>query len=320
MLALSSILVFVTTFVAAALAVLLAWFTLQRMGAQAIAENVSDHLTEEEPNPLLKNESLSSISLWANLLDRFDFVDIMHRQLAQADLAWSVGRLTSSMLLSGSVVLAFLVKLDGVPAWAAVLASAFASAVPYLYVLRRRARRFRKFEENFPDALDSLARALRAGHTFAAAMELLASECEPPVSTEIRKAAVEGNYGTSWDAALANLCQRMPLLEVSTFAAAVQLQTKTGGKLNEVLAKVAENIRESVALKGEVRALAAHGKLTGVVLTVLPAAISAVMAIVNPSYLAILLRHPYGKYMIASSLIALVTAHFVIRKIVDIRI
>ncbi len=110
-------------------------------------------------------------------------------------------------------------------------------------------------------------------------------ECEQPVAAEMHQTAMEGNLGTSWEQALNNLAERMPLLEVSMFASAVQLQNRTGGKLNEVLATLAENMRESVALKGEVRALAAHGKLTGAVLTVLPIVICAIMAIVNPSYL-----------------------------------
>ena len=98
-------------------------------------------------------------------------------------------------------------------------------------------------------------------------MDILAEECEQPVAAEMHQTAVEGNLGTSWEQALNNLAERMPLLEVSMFASAVQLQNRTGGKLNEVLGKLAENMRESVALKGEVRALAAHGKLTGAVLT-----------------------------------------------------
>jgi tight adherence protein B len=136
----------------------------------------------------------------------------------------------------------------------------------------------------------------------------------------MHQTAMEGNLGTSWDQALGNLAERMPLLEVSMFVSAVQLQNRTGGKLNEVLAKLAENMRESVALKGEVRALAAHGKLTGAVLTVLPIAIAVVMLVVNPSYLAILVNHPDGKYLIAAAVGCLVVAHFLIRRIVDIKI
>ena len=318
MLVLFSVLVFLTTFVAVGLAVLIGWFTLQRLGAEAAAEDVSGHL--DDSSALFKNESLSTISIWAKVLERFDFIDIMRRHVAQADLSWSVGRLTLLMLLAGSLVLALLMSLDWLPGWGALAVAAGVAALPYLMVLRRRTRRFQKFEENFPDALDSLARALRAGHPFSAAMEIVGAESEVPVSTELRRASVEANLGTSWEVALHKLCERVPLLEVSMFTSAVQLQTRTGGKLNEVLGKLAENMRESVSLKGEVRALAAHGRLTGLVLTVLPIAIGGMMLFVNPSYLAVLLAYPYGKYMIAASGVCVVLAHFVIRRIVDIKV
>jgi tight adherence protein B len=318
-LALSSVLVFLTTFLAAGLAVLVGWFALQRLGAEALADDLSEHLFDEGPQ-LLKNESLSSISPWARLLEKSDFVRIMHRHLLQAGLSWSVGRVTLLMLLASSVALGFAMQFDWVPAWADLLLAVGVGALPYFYILRCRAKRFRQFEENFPDALDSLARSLRAGHPFPVAMDILAEECEQPVAAEMHQTAVEGNLGTSWERALSNLTERMPLLEVSMFASAVQLQNRTGGKLNEVLGTLAENMRESVALKGEVRALAAHGKMTGAVLTVLPLVIAIVMTIVNPSYLLVLVHHPNGKYLIGAAVGCLVLAHFVIRRIVDIKI
>jgi tight adherence protein B len=317
--ALTAILVFLATFLAAALAVLIGWFALQRMGAEALAEDVSEHLLDESPR-VLKDESLSSISPWANLLKRWDFIKIMRRHLQQADLSWSVGRFTMLMLLAASVALAIAMREDRIPGIVAVVIAVLVGSLPYLYIVRRRAKRFRRFEENFPDALDSLARALRAGHPFAAGMEIVSQECEAPVSTELRKAAAEANLGASWEQALANLSDRVPLLEVSMFAAAVQMQTRTGGKLNEVLSKLAENMREATSLRGEVRALAAHGKMTGGVLTVLPLVIAGMMMIVNPSYLTVLVYSPYGKYLISGAIICLVLAHIVIRRIVDIKI
>jgi len=161
---------------------------------------------------------------------------------------------------------------------------------------------------------------MRAGHPFAAGMEIIADECEQPVSAEMRQTAVEGNLGTSWDVALSNLGERVPLLEVSMFASAIQLQNRTGGKLNEVLAKMAEDMRDATSLKGEVRSLAAYGKMTGAVLTILPLVIAAIMMVVNPSYMAVLFYHPNGKYLITSAVVCLVLAHFVIRRIVDIKL
>jgi tight adherence protein B len=319
LLALSSILVFVTTFLAAGLAALIGWFALERMGAEALAEDVSDHLLDDSPR-LLKDETYSTISPWARLLEKSDFVRIMHRHLQQAGLTWSVGRVTLLMLLASSVALGFAMQVEWIPGWANLLIAAGVAALPYLYILRCRAKRFRRFEENFPDALDSLARSLRAGHPFAAAMNIVSEECEQPVAAELQQTAMEGNLGTSWDEALGSLIERVPLLEVSMFAAAVQLQNRSGGKLNEVLGSLAENMREAVALKGEVRALAAHGKLTGAVLTVLPIVIAIVMTSVNPSYLSILIHHPDGKYLIGAAAGCLVLAHVVIRRVVDIKI
>jgi tight adherence protein B len=317
--ALIAILVFLTMFLAAGLAVLVGWFALQRMGAEALAEDVSEHLLDESPR-VLKDESLSSISPWANLLERWDFIKIMRRHLEQADLSWSVGRFTMLMLLTASVALAIAMREDRIPGLVAVLIAVLCGSLPYLYIVRRRAKRFRLFEENFPDALDSLARALRAGHPFAAGMDIVAQECEAPVSVELRKTAAEANLGNSWEHALANLSDRIPLLEVSMFASAVQMQSRTGGKLNEVLARLAENMREATSLRGEVRALAAHGKMTGAVLTVLPLVIAGMMMVVNPTYLTILVDHPYGKYLISGAILCLVLAHIVIRRIVDIKV
>lgn len=319
MLALSSILVFFTTFLAVALAVLIGWFALQRLGADAIAEDVSEHLLDEVPM-LLKDESLSTISLWAKVLERSDFIRIMQRHLLQAGLTWSVGRVTLLMLLGANATLAFEMQFEWIPGWVAMLVAVAIALFPYLYILKRRAKRFHQFEQHFPEALDSLARSLRAGHPFASAIEIVAEESEPPVSTEMRQTAVDGNLGTSWNEALNNLAERVPLLEVTMFVSAVQLQNRTGGKLNEVLAKLAENMRESTALKGEVRALAAHGKLTGAILTLLPIGITCVMAMVNPSYLAVLIYHPYGKFLITGAIVCLIMAQFIIRRIVDIRL
>jgi tight adherence protein B len=312
----AAILFFCTTFLAVGLTLLLVWLGLQKM--QIVYEAEEAQLPET--SKLLRNESISTISIWAKLLERFNFVNLMKRQIEQAGLNWSIGRVTLSMLLAGTVTLVVLVKGDWLPGWMNTALAYAASLLPYLFIWRRRKARFAKFELQFPDALDSLSRALRAGHPFAVAFDMVANESEPPVSEELRRTAVEGNFGTSWQQALANLSNRVPILEVSMFAAAVQLHSRTGGKLGDVLGTLSEGMRESLALKGEVQAIAAHGKLTGLVLTVLPLVIALIMSVVNPSCLGILFTNPYGKYLLAAAAICLVAAHFVIRRIVDIKI
>lgn len=317
MLIFSTVLFFTTIFAAISVTLLLAWYMLEKVQNR---NGLVDEAPPVETSRLLRDESISTISVWSKLLEKFDFVELMKRQMEQADLNWSIGRVTLSMLLSGTIVLVVLVKRDWLPGWMDGALAYAASLLPYVYVWRKRKARFAKFEAQFPDTLDSLSRAMRAGHPFAAALELVANESGPPVSTELRRLSIEGNIGTSWEQALAGLSNRIPLLEVNMFAAAVQLHGRTGGKLSEVLGTLSEEMRESQVLKGEVKAIAAHGKMTGMVLTVLPVVIALVMTFVNPSYLGVLFSNQYGKYLLCGAVLCLVAAHFVIRRIVDVKV
>jgi len=161
---------------------------------------------------------------------------------------------------------------------------------------------------------------LRAGHPLPVCLELLSQEESAPMSTEMRKTADERKLGLPLDQALDNLAKRVPLLNVRIFVAAVKLQSRTGGKLSDVLAAMAETMRESVSVEGEVKALAAHGRVTGAVLTVLPILIAVLMTAVNPGYLNILFENETGKNLVIACAIGLVAAHFVIRKIVNVRL
>src|SRR5207247_343141 len=154
-------------------------------------------------------------------------------------LNWSVGRVTLVMLLCGTIGGLLLTKL--LPLLAAVACGIALAFAPYGYILRVRERRFRKFREAFPDVLDSLARALKAGYPMSAAMDLVSSEALPPVQAEIRRTAAEANLGMGWHRALENLGHRVPVLEVNLFSSAVALHSRTGGKLSEVMAGLAEN-------------------------------------------------------------------------------
>lgn len=318
MLILPVLVVFVSSFLMAALAVLVASVILQRRRRSG---GEAQLVSEFDDGPgIFKLDELSSIAPWDNLLNRFDFVEGMRSQIAESELDWSVGRLTSMMLLAGAFSLALLSGLGWLPSWMAFLLACAFGSLPYAYVLRRRAKRFRQFGEQFPDALDFLARSLRAGHPLPVCLELLAQEEAPPLSLEMRKTAEERRLGLPLDQALDNLARRMPLLDVRVFVAAVKLQSRTGGKLGEVLAGLAENMRESASIEGEVRALAAHGRMTGSILTALPIGIAIMMETVNPGYLGILFENPTGREMIAVCAVALVAAHLVIRKIVDVKL
>jgi tight adherence protein B len=315
------IVVFVATFLAAAVAVLAGWAVMQsREPAAAEGATPSGLLGFDRSTPLLKQDVLSTISVWARLLARFDFVQGMKSRIAEAGKAWSVGRVTLTMLLTGSVTLAVLWSLDWLPGTVGLGGACLAGSIPYVYILRLRASRLNKFEDQFPEALDYLSRALRAGHPFAASLEMLASESQPPLSLEMRTTFEERQLGMSWQQALDNLANRVPVMDVSFFAAAVLLQSRTGGKLGEVLGRLAETMRERSMVRGEIRALSTHGRVTGMVLTTIPIVVALVMSFVNPGYLGILLNHPSGKDLILAAAACLVTAHLVIRKIVNVKL
>jgi tight adherence protein B len=317
-------LVFLGTFVLVAAAVLFGrHFLAARQPAPPQSETTgeeSDWLESLEAPNLLKNEQLSTISFWHGFLARVDGVEILKMRIAEAGLRWSVGRVTAAMLLAGASTLTILIRMDWMPRLAIVFVALTAASVPYVVILRRRAKRLFQFEQQFPEALDTLARALRAGNTLGAALEVLARETKAPLSTEIRKTVDERTLGLTWEQALQNLAERVPILEVSMFVATVQLQTRTGGRLHEVLMKLSETMREAASLKGEVRAITAHGRMTGGILTLLPIGIAATMTYVNPDHLLSLYRHPFGKDLILAAILCLIAAHVVIRKLVDIRI
>lgn len=306
---------FVVIFLVATIVVALGWMGFVKRAAEA---DEAARGEQESDSSLFHSDRLSTLSFWDNVLARFDFVSILKMRMAQAELNWSVGRVTLLMLLCGTVAGLLFSRL--LPGWAAFLGGVAVAFAPYSYILHLREKRFRKFREIFPDVMDSLARALRAGYAISAAFEVVANEAVPPVAGELKKVAAEVNLGMGWQRALENLSRRVPILEVNLFGSAVVLHSRTGGKLSEVIAGVAETMRESLALQGEVRSLAAHGKLTGAILTILPIGIATMMMLVSPQYMVVLYTHPVGKTLIVVAIICLILAHFVIRKLVDIKL
>ncbi|MEZ5351618.1 MAG: type II secretion system F family protein [Bryobacteraceae bacterium] len=290
-------------------------------GEFPVQEESIDWLKPVQAAPgILKEETLSSITAWDQLLARVNGVERMRHALAEAGMQWSVGRLTAMMLLAGAATFAILWPMSWASQWGKVAAAAISASAPYLIVRRRRRKRMLLFEHQFPEAMDTLSRAMRAGNPFSVALELVSRETPHPLGLELRKTVDERKLGMSWDVALAHLAQRVPVVEVNIFVAAVQLQTRTGGKLHEVIGKLAETMRESTALKGEVRSIAAHGKMTGTLLTVLPLAITAIMSYVNPTSLLVLWNDPVGHRLIWIAAGCLILAHVVIQKLVDIKL
>jgi tight adherence protein B len=255
------------------------------------------------------------------LLRRFQLGPRLQELLERAGLRWPVTRLARLMAtgcLGGFAAVWYLL-----PApfnRAAFLTGPLTAAVPFLYVWRKSHRRLRKFEGQFPEGLEFVARAMRAGHAFSVSLEMLHHEFDEPLAGEFRRTFDEQNLGLPLEVALEKLAARMPLLDVQFFVSAVLLQKRTGGNLAEVLDKLAYLIRERFKLRGRIRAISAHGRMTGTALSLIPAAVAVMMFYVNPQYVMFFVHDPTGHWMMGGAIALQLAGYAVIKKIVSIEV
>jgi len=222
-----------------------------------------------------------------------------------------------SGLLAGGALFA------AVSSWVALLAIpvAILAALTPLLGLRRAARkRLAKFESQFPGALEFIARSMRAGHAFSISLEMLHREFEQPLATEFRRVFEEQNLGMPLDTALARLGARVHLVDVQFFVTAVVLQRRTGGNLTEILDTLAEVIRERYKLKGKIKAISAHGRMTAQALSAIPIVVGGLMFFVNKEYSTFFFHTTTGLEMLAASVALQIIAYVVITKIVTIEV
>jgi tight adherence protein B len=200
---------------------------------------------------------------------------------------------------------------------AALACGAFA---PIGYLLFARSRRMGKFEEQFPEALDLLSRALRAGHAFQTAMGMVADDLKEPVGPEFRKTFDQQNYGLPLRDSLFQLAERIPLMDVRFFTTAVLIQRDTGGNLAEILDNLAHVVRERFRIRREIRTKTAHGRFTGLVLLALPAGLGVILTMINPDHMELLFSRPMGHTMIGAAIVMQVFGFLWIRKILDLEV
>lgn len=192
--------------------------------------------------------------------------------------------------------------------------------LPFKFLAFMKRRRLGKFEKQIPDALELLGRGLKAGHAFTAGLQLVANEMGSPIGPEFFKTYKEHNHGLDLNDALLNLCRRVDLQDLRFFTTAVMIQRETGGNLAEILEKIATLIRERFKLRNQVKALTAEGRLSGLVLTMLPPATALALLIMNPSYIRLLWQTPKGRTMAMIALAFQALGLFSIRRIVKIKV
>jgi tight adherence protein B len=192
--------------------------------------------------------------------------------------------------------------------------------LPLLYIIFKRKQRLKKFGAQLSDALELVARALRAGHSLAAGIDLVSKEMVDPIAKEFGRVFDEQNLGVTMEDALRSLTERVPNLDLKFFATAIILQRQTGGDLAEILDKIGKLVRERYQIWGQVQALTGEGRLSGVVLLALPPVLFVTVYRMNPEYVMPLFTDPLGKQMLIGGIVSQVVGALVIRKIVNIKV
>jgi tight adherence protein B len=261
---------------------------------------------------------VSSIPMVESLLGRTGSVPVRVQELLDgADVQMSVGRFILSSLLLGLVVyLIVFFALNQVGT--GILFGFFAAFLPTLYVRRLRTVRYRKFEEQFPEAIELIGRALRAGHGLTAGIGMVADEVPNPIGREFRQLYEWQNFGMPFHDAMTKFAERVPLLDSRFFVTAVLTQREAGGNLAEVLDNLGRVIRDRFRVKRQIRVLSAHGRITGAVLSGLPPALALYFFATRPDYITELAADPLGVRMVFAALFLQLTGMLIIRRLVNI--
>lgn len=275
----------------------------------------------EQRNPELLRPAQTEDFL-AKFMERFAFSERLALILDQAG-----SNSTPSKLLATSAVMACAFALGGlkfhfaVPGqYVALAAGTLGAVTPLLLTLRKRSKNIAEFEKQLPEALDFLSRSMRAGHGFSVALEMLANDSPDPLGKAFRRVSNDLALGSALDVALGKLNALVPLVDVRFFVSAVVLQQETGGNLGEILTKLAYIIRERFRLKGTVKAVSAHGRITGMVLLLMPVGVTIFLLMSNPSYLTGMAANPIGRMMVYGAIGGQIVGYFVIKKIIDIKV
>lgn len=296
----------------------LAWDAYRGPGAARIARRLRALSGTPAPSPLQRRRGANEppwLERWLLRLPRLASVD---RLLAESGLDWSfslfVGLSVGTALLGGALALTLLA-----PSLALLCALA-AALLPLSYVLRLRQLRLRRFERQLPDALDLMSRALRAGHAFPSALQMVGEETADPLGGEFRATHDEINFGVSVPQALLGLAERVHSTDLRYFVMAVVIQRETGGNLTQMLGNLSSLIRERHNLFGRIRVLSAEGRLSGWILALLPFVLALVISVVNPSFLSVLWTDPLGHTLVGITLLMMLVGIVWMRKVIRIHV
>jgi tight adherence protein B len=301
----------------------LAYFTEPSEADKRIQKRLNDlgekrRTDDEVQTEIVKHVTFSSIPWFDRLLRDKKPALQLQLMLEQAKLEWTAARFfffSSCFMLAGSIIGHYWIPV-GFVGWIPGLVLGF---LPLLWVLHQRSARFAKFNALLPDAIDLIARALRAGHSLPSALVSVSEEIAEPVGPEFRYAADEMNFGLPFRDAMQNLMRRFPLQDLQFLVSAILLQRETGGNLPELLDKTANLLRARIHLQQKIKVYTAQGRMTGVILLALPFIAFVLLNLANPAYTAPLYQTDTGLHMIYATIISMALGAFFIRRIVQVK-
>jgi tight adherence protein B len=255
----------------------------------------------------------------APIAERVPAFEDAHLMIEQAGSAMTLSRF---LVISGGLAIGLgLGVLVLTLRWpAGIIAAAVGGLAPYVILRRKRSKRFYKFEEQLPEAIDMLGRAIRAGHPLSSGLKMVADEAKDPVAGEFRRTHEEHRFGLAFEDAMLAMADRVGIVDVRILVTAILIQREVGGNLAEVLDNLASVIRARFNIRRQLRVYTAQGRFSGYVLAVLPIAVGAAIYSLNPPYMKLLFTDPMGKLMVAFAVIFQIIGFLWIRKIVNIEI
>jgi len=273
----------------------------------------------EAQRTVLKERKLSAVSVLERLMRSMAPALRLEQRIIQSGLHWTVARLllsSAAAAVAGCAVAAVTTH----SLYIALLAGGILGLLPWAYLTRARHKRMKKLEQQLPDALDLLTRAVRAGHSLPLAIQLLSDEMPNPIAGEFRIVHEQVSFGISLQQALTSLCDRIPLTDYRFFVVSVLIQRQSGGNLSEVLGNLSGLIRDRLKLLARVKVLSAEGRMSAWILGLMPFCIAGIMNLVNPEFMSPMWTDPLGQTMLKVLLTMMLIGILVLRRIVRIRV
>jgi len=272
-----------------------------------------------EPRSELIREARGEAKVLGMFESRMPRVTHLEVLLLQADVEWGIGRFLTYSLVSAVVLGAAGFLIIGIPVFGLAL-TVLGGTLPYLLLRRKKKKRIDAFEESFPEAIDLLGRAIRAGHAVSTGFQMVGNEIGGPVSEEFRVVSEEQRYGLPVEESLLGLVDRVDSMDVKIFVTALLIQREVGGNLAEILDNISHTIRERFKIQRQVRVFTAQGRMTGYLLAILPIALGAIIYAMSPEYMGVLFEPGVGRLLISVAVVLQIMGYLIIRRIVTIEV